>query len=249
MIADVRIEGREVRSGESRWGVRARRRDYRHVVVRTRRAWREAARSRPCLLRRWGAEKCWLELSVAANGSVGEVATLRETPPYTEELRARVAQWSFTPAQEGARRWPRTCWSWECSGRRRSMEPAIGEPPRDVAAASAEVAVPTQDPMPIYPANAVGDAMVLVEAAIGVDGKVGEVRSVAAGLSRSRPPRWLPCAAGSFGPRRGRASRCRRRCASWSASVLRSGLRPGGPERAVDRPRLWTVWSRASRHS
>lgn len=123
-----------------------------------------------------GGGEVRLELSVSAGGVVENVVTLRETPPYTEALRERVLQWSFAPAQEagtpvashvlvvGQFRPPTL------------VGPAIGELPKDVAAASAEVAVPTQSAMPPYPVEALGDATVLVEATIGSDGKVSDTK-------------------------------------------------------------------------
>ncbi len=124
-----------------------------------------------------GGGEVRLELSVSSSGEVEDVVTLRATPPFTDELRASVSGWSFEPARDdqgavasrvlvvGMFRPPTL------------MGPVIGELPRDVAAASAEVAVPTQSPMPAYPANALGDATVLVEATIGSDGRVSEAQT------------------------------------------------------------------------
>jgi TonB family protein len=126
-----------------------------------------------------GGGEVRLELSVSADGAVENVVTLRETPPYTEALRERVLHWSFAPAQEagapvashvlvvGQFRPPTL------------VGPAIGELPKDVAAASAEVAVPTQSPMPPYPVEALGDATVLVEATVGSDGQVSDAKVLA----------------------------------------------------------------------
>ncbi len=125
-----------------------------------------------------GGGEVWLELGVSASGGVEDVVTLRETPPFTDALRASVSGWSFRPAQEsGAPVSSRVL----AVGQFRPptlVGPAIGQPPRDVATASAEVAVPTQSPMPAYPMNAIGDAAVLVEATVGADGHVTLTRLV-----------------------------------------------------------------------
>ena len=124
-----------------------------------------------------GGGEVWLELSVSGGGEVEDVVTLRATPPFTDELRASVSVWSFEPARaDGGAVSSRVL----VVGMFRPptlMGPVIGELPQDVATASAEVAVPKQSPMPAYPANALGDATVLVEATIGSDGRVSEAQA------------------------------------------------------------------------
>jgi protein TonB len=123
-----------------------------------------------------GGGEVWLELGVSAGGMVEEVVTLRETPPFTEALRGSVRRWSFAPAREGG---GPVASRVLVVGQFRPPTlagPVIGEAPRDVAAASSEVAVPIESPMPPYPANALGDATVLVEATVGTDGSVSEAQ-------------------------------------------------------------------------
>jgi TonB family protein len=125
-----------------------------------------------------GGGEVWLELGISTGGGVNDVVTLRETPPFTDALRASVERWSFEAARQegtpvnshvlvvGAFRPPTLA------------GPSIGELPRDVGAASADVAVPTQSSAPAYPANAVGEASVLVEATVGQNGRVSAVRAL-----------------------------------------------------------------------
>lgn len=124
-----------------------------------------------------GGGEVWLELAVSAGGEVGEVVTLRETPPYTEALRASVSRWSFAPAQDAGEAVASRVLVVGMFRPPTLVGPTIGELPRDVAAASAEVAVPTLSPMPAYPMNALGDATVLVVATVGPDGRVSAAQA------------------------------------------------------------------------
>ena len=126
-----------------------------------------------------GGGEVWLELVLSAGGAVEEVVPLRETPPFAESLRARVARWRFEPAREDGRAVASRVLVVGVFLPPTLAGPVIGEVPRDVATASAEVAVPTERPMPAYPPNAIGDATVLVEATVGPDGRVSEAQSLA----------------------------------------------------------------------
>ncbi len=125
-----------------------------------------------------GGGEVWLELGISPSGAVTDVVTLRETPPFTDVMRGLVRSWSFRPAVEGEQ---------AAAGRvlvvAQFRPPtvvggAIGALPQDVASGSAEVAVPIAAPMPGYPADAVGDATVLLEATVGGDGKVHATQAI-----------------------------------------------------------------------
>jgi TonB family protein len=125
-----------------------------------------------------GGGEVWLELQVSSTGAVDHVVTLRETPPYTEEMQRLVKGWGFRPAREGGM---------PVDGRVLVMAQfrpptllggAIGQPPEDVASASAGVAGPVAAPMPGYPAEAEGDGTVLLQATVGADGKVQAMRTI-----------------------------------------------------------------------
>jgi TonB family protein len=152
-----------------------------------------------------GGGEVVLELAIEPTGAVGEIRTLRDTPPYTEALRAAVAGWTFEPAR-GA--------SGEPTGSRvlvaasyrppTLIGPAAGEPPRDVAPGSPEVPFPTAVTPALYPPTAQGDGQVLAEALVGSDGTPTAVHVVqgaggfnAAALQAARQWRFRPAAGAS----------------------------------------------------
>src|SRR6266446_5830043 len=48
-----------------------------------------------------GPGEVLLEVAVEVSGAVGEIRTLRSTPPFTDLLRAAVKEWAFEPARTG----------------------------------------------------------------------------------------------------------------------------------------------------
>lgn len=127
-----------------------------------------------------------LELTVSTEGRVVAVKTLRHTPPFTEALTAAVRAWQFRPAEDAAVPKPGAIVD---SKTRKPVEskvlvaamfrpPALysstlGEPPKDVAAASEEAPFPlTPARMPLYPPLAVSDGVVLTELRVGADGRL-----------------------------------------------------------------------------
>jgi hypothetical protein len=132
---------------------------------------RDAALPRPAVGPHVGGGEVVLVLTVDESGQVGDVLTVRDTPPYTDLLRGVVGRWTFAPARDdtggsiasrvlavGVFRPPTT------SG------PAVGSPPRDLAPAPAGVPWPVSTVPPAYPVQALGDGTALVEAAVDADG-------------------------------------------------------------------------------
>jgi protein TonB len=117
-----------------------------------------------------------LELAVGAGGSVTEVRVLRDGPPFTTALRDAVKNWTFAAVEDaparvlvaGVFRPPALF----------QVGPPAGEPSSDVAAASEDVPFPVQVASPAYPPKATGDGVVVLEAEVGVDGRLQRARVV-----------------------------------------------------------------------
>lgn len=135
-----------------------------------------------------GGGEVLLEVDVDAGGGVAAVRTLRDTPPYTERMRAAVAGWSFEPAHN-AQGQPEPGRVLVAGSFRPStlMGPAHGEPPQDVAAPSAAVPYPSTTAPALYPPRAQGDGVVMVEVTVGADGVPAAVQVArpAAGFSEA----------------------------------------------------------------
>jgi TonB family protein len=118
-----------------------------------------------------GSGEVLLEVPIDAGGRVGSIRTLRDSPPYTEALRSAVTGWLFEPARDGAGQ--PVAGAVLVAGSYRPatvIGPALGEPPRDVAAAGTGVPVPLKTVPAPYPPLARGDASVLVEITVGAAG-------------------------------------------------------------------------------
>ena len=126
-----------------------------------------------------GWTEVMLDVKVDARGIVGGIVPLRATPSATPLVESLVAAWRFRPAREG-----------DDLTRSRVLVaaifrppqlhggPAVGSPPRDLAAASDEVPFPIQQVRPPYPPNVVGDGVVLVEVLVTPQGGVGRARAI-----------------------------------------------------------------------
>jgi TonB family protein len=136
----------------------------------------------------------FVEATVTDGGRVGAIAPLRTTPPFTEYVLESVRDWQFLPAIQrgpGAPSDPRPIVTGAvqskvliaCVFRPPTLVgPTLGEPPKEVQAASADVAFPLSTVTPPYPAMAIGDAVVMVQVTVGVTGEV-----VDASILRSTP--------------------------------------------------------------
>lgn len=136
----------------------------------------------PQPVRAIGGGQVFLEVAVSPRGGVDRVTPLRTTPPFTEPLVGAVNSWQFQPAEEltpaGVRR--RVASKVLVAAFYRSPTlldgPTLGDSPKDVAAASDDTPVPVSAIPPRYPANALGDGLVLVEMQVDPAGNVTNAR-------------------------------------------------------------------------
>jgi TonB family protein len=119
----------------------------------------------------------FVEATVTRTGAVSDVAALRITPPFTQSVLDAVRDWRFQTADQSQV-------LIACVFRPPTLNGVtLGEPPRDVTAASEDVAVPVKTVIPLYPPMALADGAVIVHVTVGVDGRVANataVRSAAA---------------------------------------------------------------------
>jgi outer membrane biosynthesis protein TonB len=129
-----------------------------------------------------GSGEVLLEVAVDATGRVAEVRTLRDSPPYTEPLRATVKDWLFEPARDAAGQ-PAAAEVLVAGWFRPATVtgPAPGDPPRDVAKPSGRAPFPQATAPALYPPLARGDGQVIVEVSVAADG------TAAARLFRAEP--------------------------------------------------------------
>jgi TonB family protein len=127
-----------------------------------------------------GGGEVLLELAVGEDGAVARVATLRDTPPFTNLLRAAVAGWHFEPAAVNGRATRTSVLVAAVFRPPVLLGPAPGTPPREVASPCAEIPFPVDSVVPPYPPTALGDGLVLVELTVGTDGTVTDARGVQA---------------------------------------------------------------------
>lgn len=140
-----------------------------------------------------------LEVSLGSAATVASgITILHDVPPFTPSLRQAVTGWRFRPGAATLVPGGRVL----VAGSFRS--PVLLEvgplpsPPADLAA-SPTVPVPVQWVRPAYPATAIGDAIVILEASVGADGSVGQIVAVhgarpftAAAMDAARQWRFRP---------------------------------------------------------
>jgi TonB family protein len=119
------------------------------------------------------------EVVVDAMGRIGQLTSLRVTPMPADPIAPVVAEWRFRPAVEGGRAVPsRVLVAAMFRPPHAYDAPTLGTPPADLAAPSDEIPFPVASTPPRYPPMAVGDAVVLVEVLVGLDGRVHEARII-----------------------------------------------------------------------
>lgn len=116
----------------------------------------------------YGGGEVVLELTVDPQGSVTRVERLRVTPPYADLVAQSAAAWQFDPAismVEGRAAHVAAPVLVVAVFRPPTLYPgpAGGVPPTALAAPSPRLPRPTTLMMPAYPANAVGNGVVLIE--------------------------------------------------------------------------------------
>jgi TonB family protein len=130
-----------------------------------------------------------LHATVSAAGVVEKVAALRGTEPLTGILLAAVDEWRFEPAMlAGERVNAQVLVAAVYRPPTLLNTPGLGQPPRDLTAPSGEAPFPTVTSPPAYPANALGDGVVLVEVLVGTSGEVKAatvIRSSGTGFNSS----------------------------------------------------------------
>ena len=145
-----------------------------------------------------GGGQVVLELTVDDGGAVTAVKPLRTTPPFAESLAAEGKGWRFTPAEEerpdparaGATARVAVPSKVALIGMFRPpvlRGPTLGPVPKDVASASEDVAFPLNMVMPRFPPTARAGGQVVVEARIGTDGAIGDVK-----VLQAQPPFQSP---------------------------------------------------------
>jgi TonB family protein len=127
-----------------------------------------------------GGGEVHLQLAVGDDGAVTRVATLRDTPPFTELLRAAVASWQFAPATEDSRATQTSVLVAAVFRPPVLLGPAPGTPSREVGPPCTEIPFPVTSVVAPYPPTALGDGLVLVEVTVDADGKVADARGVQA---------------------------------------------------------------------
>jgi TonB family protein len=137
----------------------------------------------------------FVEVTVTEAGLVGDLTTLRTTPPFTQSVLDALRGWRFQPAEEAIPRVPADPRSIvirpvqskvfvACVFRAPTLNaPTVGDPPNTVKSAAEDVAAPLSTVTPLHPPLALFDGTVLVQVTVDVNGKVVDattVRSVAA---------------------------------------------------------------------
>jgi len=167
-----------------------------------------------------GGGQAVIELSIRADGSVQSIKPVRATPPFTEGLADAVVGWRFTPAVEdaigadGKPEGPKPVASKVIVASLfrapTLLTPTLGEQPKNVGAASADVAYPTSTQEPQFPPKALFGGVVLIEVLVDATGRASDARVIgsappfdqpaleAARLWRFRPARIKGRAAASY---------------------------------------------------
>ena len=136
-----------------------------------------------------GGGQVVLQVSVNRAGQVADVTPLVSTPPFTEFMVRAVRGWQFQAAEDVVQAGASA--STQSRERVESnvlvvgvfrppalLGPTLGEQPKQVHVASIDMAFPERIDMPPYPMNAFTPGVVLVEARLGVDGKVVDASAV-----------------------------------------------------------------------
>ena len=125
-----------------------------------------------------------LELSISAKGQVTRADVLRTTPPFTDAMLPTVRGWEFVPPEDDEHRPVESRVLVGGLFRPPALYASPGDSsPLDVGRPSAEIPFPLGTVMPVFPPQAFGGGVVLLEAQIGATGAVEAVQ-----VMRSAPP-------------------------------------------------------------
>ncbi len=131
-----------------------------------------------------GGGEVLLDVTVSSRGMVTAVTPLRETPPFTELFAEAVGGWTFRPARDlGLPSPSHVMVAVLVRPPALTVPSTLGEPPRDVAVARADLPVPVTEIPPARPPRALRSGVVLIEARIDTGGRVTRVH-----VARSAPP-------------------------------------------------------------
>lgn len=144
-----------------------------------------------------GGGQALLELVISPSGSVTTATPLRSTPPFTQAVTAAALGWLFSPAEEdtldpdgkptGRGSVPAKVLVAALYRAPTLLTPTLGERPKDVASASPEVAFPTATSEPVFPPQARGSGVVLIEALVDQGGKIVEAQVIGSALPFDEP--------------------------------------------------------------
>jgi TonB family protein len=131
-----------------------------------------------------GGGEVWLDVAVDDRGNPSSVTPLRATPPFTELVTSAVRGWAFRPAREsGTASASHVFVAALIRPPSLTVGSTLGEPVRNVAAASPELGVARSTILPVQNPLGHRSGVVLVE--INVDAQGGVTRTAAV---RSAPP-------------------------------------------------------------
>lgn len=167
----------------------------------------------PALPEAVGGGQAIFELVISPSGGVTTVTPLRTTPPFTALVAGAVGGWQFTPAEDDtigpdgkpAGRGPVPSKVLVAALYRAPTlkTPTLGERPKNVALASADVAFPTATAEPPFPVQAQSAGVVLIEAQVDATGKVADVKVIgssppfdSAAIEAARKWRFRPARVG-----------------------------------------------------
>jgi len=135
-----------------------------------------------------GGGEVLLEVTVDRTGAISVIKPLRETATFTERMTQAVKTWRFKPSERDiptAQRKPGGPLTERVDARvlvagvfRRPsvIGLTLGEPVRDVATASADIAFPTSIVPPTFPPAALSPGVVLVEVRVNAIGGVSDAK-------------------------------------------------------------------------
>jgi TonB family protein len=128
-----------------------------------------------------------IEVTIDATGRVLDTTRLRATPMPDDPLAHTLADWRFRPAMDRGHAVPSHVLVAALFRPPQLYDgPTPGSPPVDLADPSDGVPYPTVAELPRYPPLAIGDAVVLVEALVGADGRTRQVQVISGAASFDR---------------------------------------------------------------
>lgn len=171
-----------------------------------------AKSSLPAITEAMGGGQAIVELLIDPSGGVTKATPLRTTPPFSALVANVVGGWRFTPAEDdkfdgvkpaGRESVPSRVLVAALYRAPTLQTPTLGEPPKDVASASAEVAFPTSIAEPPYPVLARSGGVVMIEVRVDGTGTVVDARVIgsappfdASALDAARRWRFRPARVG-----------------------------------------------------